>query len=138
MYFNNECFVSTLVGIETAVNGQANAQPQQQQQQQQQAPQPPQQPSSTSSSSSSPPSNTNSNGLNDATPVDDLANTTPVPMELEPSESNDPGHINTNEPSTTTSQPQVDLETELREFLEADNNELASNDDVGIEEMLLD
>lgn len=65
--------------------------------------------------------------------------TTPIPMELE-ADTNVQHHTNniSNETSSNNPQAQVDLETELREFLEAGNNGLPSTDDVAIEQMLLD
>lgn len=67
-------------------------------------------------------------------------NTTPVPMELEPDTDVRHSHHSTENASQSTINPQaqVDLETELREFLEAGNNSLATTDDVAIEQMLLD
>lgn len=59
-------------------------------------------------------------------------------MELEP-ETNIQHHTNnSNETSSNNPQAQLDLETELREFLEAGNNGIATTDDVAIEQMLLD
>lgn len=56
-------------------------------------------------------------------------------MELEP-DTTEPQHTNgTQTPACT---PQVDLELELRQFLEEGNSGLATNDDVGIEQMLME
>lgn len=59
------------------------------------------------------------------------SDSTPTPMELEP-DTTEPQH--TNGTQTPTCTPQVDLELELREFLEGGN----SGDDVGIEQMLME
>lgn len=63
--------------------------------------------------------------------------TTPVPMELEPELSGSAANTTNTNPGVSMPSSQVDLESELREFLEgsaADN--LATSDDVGIEQML--
>lgn len=60
--------------------------------------------------------------------------TTPVPMDLEP----ELGQLSTNTNSESISTTQVDLESELREFLEGGAGSLATADDVGIEQMLMD
>lgn len=64
--------------------------------------------------------------------------TTPVPMELEPELNSHHGSNQTAATVSATTTPQVDLESELREFLEGDASNLATADDVGIEQMLMD
>lgn len=90
---------------------------------------------------------TNGNGLNnnEKTIIDDEPkvtqqsdiDTTPVPMELEPELSGSAAI--TADTNSVASMPtsQVDLESELREFLEGGGaGNLATTDDVGIEQML--
>lgn len=63
------------------------------------------------------------------------SNDTTIPMEIDASIT--PNDVITVNDSSTV--PQVDLESELREFLESDTTSLAAAaaDDVGIEQMLL-